>query len=349
MSELCRQMKIKLKSTYSESAQKLARTVAQAKAEGKEVIVMGDLNGKHTKFGAHRTSGRGRKLAKELNDQELFSMNPREVETHKSGAVIDLVLSTDPKVITEVDIGEYVNVQERKPDHRPVHVEVRVKHQSILHKPVTRMDYKNTDWDEYEETVRKWDWTSVTRPEVDFQEAADNFHVAMRKIQKLVIPVKKWCPKSKIWWTKDLNNIRREINQLKTKIRKLKRTKNVEQIKMMKKLLNHAKRQYRKAIGRSKSEYYNGRWKDLKNEENSAVAWKRLKRLRNDESKQFPNLKIGGKVILEPAEKANAMNQAFVDFGVVARSKDHAEHLADIKRQLDKIIMKYLLRPIRNE
>ena len=190
-----------------EDEKPLLELLRKACGGGGEVIITGDFNHETIDWELMESQAEGQEFLDTVED--LFLEQHVTTPTREKN-LLDLVLSTNPEQIRDVEVTEKFGSS----DHNMVKFNVIMKEESKQWKEKFR-DYRNADFDKIREEVKSINW-SVIDDQDDMQDAWKKFTELLDKTVEKHVRVKERVrgkPPKPMWWNKKIYKLRR--NRLK--------------------------------------------------------------------------------------------------------------------------------------
>ncbi|PPQ88249.1 hypothetical protein CVT24_006574, partial [Panaeolus cyanescens] len=108
-------------------------------------------------------------------------------------------------------------------DHYPITTEIELERLEAAEE--MRRNYRMVEWDRInarmEEKAREWKWGEQIEREEDLEEAAEWLTMNIKTILEEEVKPTKPLPDEKRWWTKELEELKKEKNRLASKAFKM--------------------------------------------------------------------------------------------------------------------------------
>ena len=187
-----------------EDEKPLLELLRKACGGGGEVIITGDFNHETIDWELMESQAEGQEFLDTVED--LFLEQHVTTPTREKN-LLDLVLSTNPEQIRDVEVTEKFGSS----DHNMVKFNVIMKEESKQWKEKFR-DYRNADFDKIREEVKSINW-SVIDDQDDMQDAWKKFTELLDKTVEKHVKVKERVrgkPPKPMWWNKKIYKLRRK-------------------------------------------------------------------------------------------------------------------------------------------
>ena len=187
-----------------EDEKPLLELLRKACGGGGEVIITGDFNHETIDWELMESQAEGQEFLDTVED--LFLEQHVTTPTREKN-LLDLVLSTNPEQIRDVEVTEKFGSS----DHNMVKFNVIMKEESKQWKEKFR-DYRNADFDKIREEVKSINW-SVIDDQDNMQDAWKKFTELLDKTVEKHVKVKERVrgkPPKPMWWNKKIYKLRRK-------------------------------------------------------------------------------------------------------------------------------------------
>ena len=198
----------------------------------KEVIILGDYNGRSTSWGDTITNDNGRMLEAFITQNDLLCVSPHSKTflCQGGGSVIDLALLKG-KLTTSQYQSSSVDTDIELFSGAPTRGHLPVIHQFKLPTNTTDgntktpvllyKDLKNTDWSKWQATLHDYIDIYLTPHLEHYKEPTqlwNDFIGLLNHVNDTVIPKKKVCGHSKPFWTDHLSSLSKEVQAARRKM-----------------------------------------------------------------------------------------------------------------------------------
>ena len=296
---------------------------------GSKVLIIGDFNARHTTWGNDINNTNGRTLYKYITDSNLIVQHTNE-PTHfptngMSPSYIDLVVNknvsniTDPRTVTDLPS-----------DHSPVLFELHRQHKDIQKRIIT--SYKTTNWREFGQTLDKM---IVINNKMDNPEDID------KEVDKITQALTKAKTKHtrRIQVTNNSGNLTDDIQKLikhRNVLRKLLQTKNLTNLKTD---INRLNRLIRKQIKDSTNEQWQ---KTLDNIRPGEKALWRIARHFKNNNRNIPSLTKGDQIYMTDRQKADII-------GATLEQVQQNDRTTPLEDHINNTLKEYFSNALTNE
>ena len=259
---------------------------------GKYVLV-GDFNFPGIRWETGRCDAKSRAFFEVLEDN--FLVQHVSEPTHKSGNLLDLVISTDEDMVEGVECEGRLG----KSDHEMLMVTTRVKALNVATESKIR-DYNRANYTEMRKEMREESWSSIDHTDVN-----ESWSIIRNRLQKLVVDWVPWRRRRGKNIPKWMNGeIRRLVTEKKKAWRKWKKSGKEEDRRNYLELESKTK----KSIRNRKNAIERQVAKDSKINPKSFFSY--INSSRQNRNSIGP-LKIDDKLVVDPKEQADALNNYF--------------------------------------
>ena len=255
-------------------------------------VLIGDFNFPGIRWGSGRSDAKSRPFFDAIEDN--FLAQHVDEPTHKSGNILDLVISKDEHLVENVEHEGRLG----KSDHEMLLVALNLEMiEAVV--PTNSRDYGKANFEEMRRELRDESWECISHTGVE-----ECWSILRGRLKKLVDD---WVP----WKRKGMNTprwmngeIRKAVNEKKRAWNKWKRTGREEEKKeylmwekKTKKLIRNRKNALERQVAR-----------DSKHNPKSFYSYINSSRRNRD---SIGPLKINDKLVMEPTPKAEALNEYF--------------------------------------
>ena len=280
----------------------------------KNVLILGDFNCRHSKWGDTLTNKLGELLDEFTTSQNLLGLSPSTF-TFKSingGSVIDLAFATPTisKTYHSSSVDQNVELFSGAPlrGHFPVIHQFKNQGVPIQTKdsPTYYMDLQNTDWKKWKaelasELQQLSDNHTYTESPKDLWES---FNYCISEVNERIIPYKKVSVHSKPFWTTDLT-------QLSYNVQSAKKKWDSKSTPYNRKILDESKIIFANELIKAKNCWIRTKLENL-NVKESQIFWKNYKRsIVGDSRECLGNLVENGVLYSSVQEKEQILYDTF--------------------------------------
>lgn len=290
----------------------------------RKVLVVGDLNCRHTSWNCHRNNTNGRTLYNySLNNDVTIQFPDRHTHfppNNTTPTTIDLVLNKNVTNISDIE-----TLDELSSDHSPIVFTLRGLNESIQVKTV--IDHVNTDWTRFKtELDRHVNITNNINTTDRLEQEINKLTTAIQKTIKKTVTLKNIRP-----FHSDIPQQAKDL--IKERNRNRKRWQN-SRTQHYKDLMTQQTKQIRQLIWTHKNEKWTQKLESLQTKDNS--LWKTVKALKN-KHEPTPALKHSNTTALTDLEKAEMLADQFEQVHKIDGDKDTPEQQT-IKRTVQTLL-----------
>ena len=264
-----------------------------------KIIITGDLNAD-----PGTPEGIKMKLFTEAND---FTAHVKEATriTEHSKTILDQFISNIPHMVKSVRVLPPVSTN----DHCTITMKLNLRTPKCLSYRRTMWDFKHANFDHFRDAIANSNWQECFTNVEDIDIATDLWTTKLLLIAKEIIPNKEVTirPNDKPWYSNILRQLCRKKDRL---FKKAKQINSPEAWEKYKRIRNR----YFNEISDAKKLYDSNRYQSLVEEKNSCKKWwSLLKQIQksNDVIETIPPIDIGGSILTDSKEKAEAFNSFF--------------------------------------
>jgi ribonuclease P/MRP protein subunit RPP40 len=260
-------------------------------------VLIGDFNFPGIRWGTGRSDGKGRAFYDEMEDNYL--VQHVDEATHKSGNILDLVISKDEDLVESVEYEGRLG----KSDHEMLMITVSMEMPDVV-VPTNSRDYDRANFDEMRRELKEETWTNLNQAGVE-----ESWSIIRKRLEQLVDDWVPWRRKSKRknsprWMNSE---IRKAVTQKRNAWRKWKRSGREEEKreymeweKKTKRLIRNRKNALERQVATD-------------SKINPKAFYSYINSARRNRNSIGP-LKIDGKLVVEPKEQAEELNRSFSSF-----------------------------------
>ena len=261
------------------------------------MFVRGDLN-------ADPKTNNGNKLIQLCLEQNLqYLINEPTRITATSQTILDQVLTNAPNFISSVSVSPPLSTN----DHCTISACADFKvHDKVPYYRHIWL-FKKADFNQFGQALRHADFMSVFEL-IDLDDVCRAWSDKFLEIAKEHVPNKKILvrPNDSPWYTSHLRLMKRNVQRLFHKFKKVKSTANWESYKKL-------RNDYQQALDQAENDYKNSLTDSLADSKDSKVWWRTVKSLLGKGSfRSLPIMKDNNKNLIGSKEKADAFNIFFL-------------------------------------
>ena len=322
-------MKIDIFNMYFSPSDKVQETDIDELFNGRNRLILGDVNARSTRWGSDRVCSRGRIIEKCIDRANLVVLNtgePTHMDYH-SGTMshIDLSLATS-NLSSKINWSTLNNLMGS--DHNPIKLTVN---ETVTRQNSSQMKWnlKKADWNSFREELEKT-IKDTTIGELNIDQYNDVVVKILETAASITIPKMKTGGAGRLkelpYWNEELSRTLYERNRARNKFR---RSRNLEDLIEFKRLKSVAQ----KLLRNTAREYWRNYVSTITPNTATSKVWGMIKRMKGVcNNHTIDSLKVGNEIFVTSEEKAEALAKQYAN---VSSDKNFTDKFQKRKRDYE--------------